>query len=101
MKLVPTRESVSTIRTADGEVMNGPKTKPLPKTIVKVQLPLVHSTEIPLALIYNKDRSVFCQVAVTEPLIARMGRKAKAYFNAMIDSRGNIEIDDRAPDQDW
>lgn len=68
--------------------------------IVKVQLPLSTNLEVPEALIYNQDRSILCQLPVSDDLKKSMGGAAKQYFFAEL--RGTIlHLDKRAPWQDW
>lgn len=65
--------------------------------IVKVQLPLAGAD---MALIYNEDRSVMLHVPVTAPLRSRMKGRPKRFFHANVE-RGELEIGDAAPWQEW
>ena len=68
--------------------------------IVKIQIPLFSNKNNPPALVYNKDRSLYEYIEVTEELKKRMNGNAKAYFSV----RGNgkpLEIVGRVEDQSW
>lgn len=68
--------------------------------IVKVQVPLATSEEVPAALLYNKDRHVQAMVPVTDELLASMaGEKKKFFYARMVGTI--INIDGEAPCQDW
>lgn len=65
--------------------------------IVKVQLPIATNEKIPLALVYDKTRTIELQVPVTEIIKAKMQGTKKRYF--YMDK--NQQIQDEAPTQEW
>lgn len=68
--------------------------------IVKVQTPISTNIAPPQVLAYNKDRSVWVTFDLTDEMDTRVGPKKKAFFYARID-KGQIELLDEAPWQDW
>lgn len=68
--------------------------------IVKVQVPLLTNEPVPLALIYNKDKSYETTVPARDVAEA-MGDKKKAFFNAEIIEDGTLEIYDEVGDPQW
>lgn len=68
--------------------------------IVKVQMPMVTTEPIPMALIYNKNRDVLIyeQASILKEV---MGNRLKAFFHAHISKEGILEIGDEAEWQDW
>lgn len=106
MKLTPSAQNLAVISLdptmqGDGVTEGHVPKKQAPRTIVKVQMPLVSTEKHPRALVHNQDRSVLFQTPITDPLRARMRGKAKGYFHATIEPSGDIEISDPAPDQSW
>jgi len=65
--------------------------------IVKVQIPIITSETIKLALIYNESRSIQFQIPVTKKLIKKMQGEFKQFF--FIDTENNIT--GKAPWQSW
>ena len=68
--------------------------------IVKVQLPLFTTQEVPMALISNKAKTVLVEVRVTGPLRATLGTRAKGYFKALV-SADDIELTDPVDGPNW
>lgn len=69
--------------------------------IFKIQLPIATSAPVPLALVYNEDRSKHGQFEAGEDLIDLMDGRPKAFFFAKQRPTGEIEIDREAPWQKW
>tara|TARA_Y100000310_G_scaffold197274_1_gene197341 strand:+ start:89 stop:289 length:201 start_codon:yes stop_codon:yes gene_type:complete len=65
--------------------------------IVKIQLPL---GGLPKVLIYNEDRSVMTECTVKDVEMLFNAGEAKAYCVAEL-INGNLEIFERAEDQEW
>ncbi len=102
-KLEPLKDSISTIRLADGEIVNQPPPRQVTHTIVKIQIPLMQNLmgDTPRALMYNESRKVMMEVMLTNALRARFKKdEVKAFFHVEVSSY-NIEIGDRAPWQKW
>lgn len=70
------------------------------KMIVKVQTPLMTNENPPLALIYNKSRSLQVQVPISGYLKSKMRGRPKVFFHAKFNEK-KIEIGSEAPWQDW
>lgn len=70
------------------------------KVIIKLQLPLMSTHDEPLALIYNKDRSVEEMLPVTDDVRKLMKGRYKAFFHAEI-VNDKIVIDKEAKWQSW
>ncbi len=66
--------------------------------IFKVQRPLNGSG---LILIYNKSRSVFSQIGITQELAKFMGTSYKIYVEGYIDSQGMLQITQKVNQQRW
>lgn len=84
-----------------------PPRRTMNKTIVKVQLPIVQSTDEenpPRALVYSEDHTIMFEAVLTPALKGRFrDHEMKLYFHAEIDvdNREIVEIGDRAPVQSW
>lgn len=68
--------------------------------IVKVQLPVAQFGP-PLALIYNKDRTVHLQVPVTDHIRKKMGFSHKQFFKLEKMEAGEIKLGAKQPWQEW
>jgi hypothetical protein len=65
--------------------------------IVKIQLPLLPGD---MALAFTQDKSFVKEVAVTGPLLSRMGAYRVGYFKASIEG-GVLEVEERVEGEDW
>ena len=69
--------------------------------IIKIQRPIFTNENPPLALIYNKDRSLYFHREFDIVLqILFIDSELKVYHKATLRS-GNLIIDRRVKDQDW
>jgi hypothetical protein len=68
--------------------------------IVKVQTPLASNEREPLAMIYNKDRSVEAFVPITADIKKLMKDTPKAFFHAKMNG-DKIELLKEAVWQNW
>lgn len=71
--------------------------------IVKIQLPLVTNEKVPMALVYNEDRSFEMMLKMSDiDLIVRhcFDGKMKQYFLVQV-TGDEMSIHDVAPWQDW
>lgn len=68
--------------------------------IVKVQVPISYNTDKPLALIYNKDRSVEVYIECSKELMDRMAGELRVFFKAEI-VMGQIVLLEKVPDWSW
>lgn len=69
--------------------------------IVKVQVSLVTSHHQKRVLIYNEDRSVQLEGALTEDLAMLTAGRPKSYFEATLDKKGKLEFLKEVGQQDW
>lgn len=67
--------------------------------IVKVQKPLATNTT-PMALVYNKNRSVLGLVPWTKELEKQFGKDDKQYWVAT-EHNGTIELVELTKEQEW
>ncbi len=70
------------------------------REIFKVQVPVVTTEPVPLALIYNQARTVEFLTPVTPDLETRMQGRLKAFFYGA-EVAGIFAWGDEAPWQDW
>lgn len=68
--------------------------------IVKVQMPLASSMEVPKILIYNKKKDVWFQFEPTREWEKKMAGRPKAFFYAKLVGT-IIEVAGPAPWQEW
>ena len=81
-----------------------PQPREMKRCIVKIQLPIHPPMDLDApALLYNEDRSVMQEVAVTGPLRARFrpGEFRAYFFVGISEDDVEMEIGDRAPTQKW
>jgi hypothetical protein len=69
--------------------------------IVKIQLPLVSTEPVPLALVYNEDRSYQVQIPVTAEIKKRMGEDVKAFFELHVGPGFETYIGKRVAWRSW
>ena len=69
--------------------------------VFKIQVPLHSSEENPPLLVYNRSRSIYFQLSVTEELRALTAGKAKIYVLGYIDENQIFQIIHRIKDQRW
>jgi hypothetical protein len=69
--------------------------------IVKLQLPLVTTEPVPLALIYNEDRSYQVQVPVTAEIKRKMKGDVKAFFELHIGPGYEAILGKRVACREW
>lgn len=73
---------------------------PLPRFIVKVQLPVVTSDPQPKCLVYDQSRRIEREFPATRALRKTMGGSLKRYFYAHL-MDGELPLEGRAPEQTW
>lgn len=66
--------------------------------IFKVQKPINTSGPV---LIYNKSRSIFSQIAITQEIAKYMGTDFKIYVRGHVDDDGILQIEEKVPNQRW
>lgn len=72
------------------------------KQIVKIQIPLSYNHDEPMALIYNKSRSVETLMPIDEALMTAMDGDFKAFFEAILpEKRGHVRLLKRVKDPGW
>lgn len=71
------------------------------KFVVKVQISIMTSEEMPQILIYNDDRTVEYMGDASQDMIEIMGGEVKKFYYAHLDERHQINIDGPAPYQEW
>lgn len=69
--------------------------------IVKVQVSLATSHRQKRVLIYNEDRSVQWEGALTEEIAMITLGRPKSYFEAILHKDGKLEFMEKVEDQDW
>lgn len=71
--------------------------------IVKVQLSLSTTAGARQMLVYNQDRSVQFEGDAPPDIVAKMGDRPKAFFEAALGKVGELVIypDHQHPDQGW
>ncbi len=70
--------------------------------IFKVQRPMSQSSGLEeLALVYNKSRSQYGQLPMTQELKDLMGKDYKIYVTGKIAKDGTLQIKEKAPSQRW
>lgn len=71
------------------------------KDVFKVQVPLVTNHK-PLALVYNKDRSIQSQIPIDKTIKKLMGNDLKLFFHGTYDDKTEeLTLGKRAPWQEW
>lgn len=68
--------------------------------VVKVQLSLESNQRNPPMLIYNQDRSIFCEFPVEDRLAKELEDTCKGFYYAKV-VNGILHIGEPAPWQDW
>lgn len=69
--------------------------------VFKIQVPLHSSEENPPLLVYNRSRSVYFQLDMTDELRALTTGKAKIYVLGYIDGNQIFQIMNKVKDQRW
>jgi len=72
-----------------------------PVFVVKVQLSLATNHAKQQVLVYNEDRTVYWQDTAGKDIIETMAGRQKAYFVAVRNAKGVIEIGEETEEQDW
>lgn len=70
------------------------------RIIVKIQVPLETNDPDPKALVYNEARSVDFAMPINKQLLGKMSGAKKQFFYANLE-KGILDIDRKAPWQDW
>lgn len=68
--------------------------------VVKIQVPLDTNEEVPMALIYNRDRSLNFQHPASDFGDLFINGKVKGYFKASF-IRGQLSIHEEIATQEW
>ena len=68
--------------------------------IVKVQRPLNASDDMPMAMVYNKDRTYTVMPPMEDVKHLFPNGEAKVYCKVKVDD-GTIEFGERVEDQNW
>lgn len=69
--------------------------------VFKIQVPLHSSKENPPLLIYNRNRSIFFQMGITEGLQELIGDDSKIYVLGYIDGNNVFQIIRKVESQRW
>lgn len=69
--------------------------------VFKIQVPLHSSEENPPLLVYNRSRSIYFQLGVTDELRALIAGKAKVYVLGYIGEKQIFQIIRKIKDQRW
>lgn len=69
--------------------------------VFKIQVPLHSSEENPPLLVYNRSRSIYFQLGMTDELRALTVGKAKIYVLGYIDKNQIFQIINQVKDQRW
>lgn len=69
--------------------------------VFKIQVPLFSSEENPQLLVYNRSRSIYFQLDMTDDLKGLIGEKAKIYVLGYIDEKQVFQIVHKVKDQRW
>jgi hypothetical protein len=69
--------------------------------IVKVQVPLASSETNAPALVYDEARSFNLYFACTPELMERLNGRPKAYFEAKLNEKQELELGQEVPMQRW
>lgn len=69
--------------------------------VFKIQVPLHSSEENPPLLVYNRSRSIYFQLGMTDELRALTAGKAKVYVLGYIDENQIFQIINKVKDQRW
>lgn len=70
------------------------------RQIFKVQLPLVTNEPEPMALVYNRNKSFYTNVPITDDLLLQMQGQFKLFFYGTHDDT-DVNLDAIAPWQEW
>lgn len=68
--------------------------------IFKVQRPIGGSSLEPI-LVYNRNRSVFGQMPMTQEIAKYMGSEYKIYVRGYIDKDGILQVEEKVSSQRW
>lgn len=69
--------------------------------VFKIQVPLHSSEENPPLLVYNRSRSIYFQLDMTDELRKLTAGKAKIYVLGYIDEKQIFQIEHKMRDQRW
>lgn len=75
--------------------------KPDKSEVFKIQRPMASSFSTSLILIYNKSRSVYAQIPMTQEIAKMMGTDYKIYVKGHVDSAGILQIEEKVSPQKW
>lgn len=68
--------------------------------VVKIQLPISTTEEIPQMLVYNEDKSIYIMTPVQERYAKELKQSYKGYYEAVV-TGDVIDIGKRVEDQPW
>lgn len=69
--------------------------------IVKVQLSLASSNGVRNVLVYDEKGEVLLESFAPPTILWLMGKRDRAFFEATINSRGEIALGKMVKEQDW
>jgi hypothetical protein len=69
--------------------------------IVKVQIAIAGNAPKPMALIYNKGRSIMYETEASSEILKLMAGEVKKYFNASPVGDGKVKLESEANTQPW
>lgn len=75
--------------------------KPDKSEVFKIQRPMASSFSTSLILIYNKSRSVYAQIPMTQEIAKMMGTGYKIYVKGHVDNAGILQIEEKVSPQKW
>lgn len=77
------------------------KRNPQETQIFKVQRPICSSENDTPILIYNKDRSIYHQMPISQEMAKFIGTSYKIYVKGYINSEGILQIVEKVGNQPW
>ena len=77
------------------------KKRPQEVQIFKVQRPICSSESNAPILIYNKDRSIYYQMPISQEIAKFMGTSYRIYIKGYINNDGILQIIEKVGNQPW
>lgn len=68
--------------------------------VVKIQLPISITEEIPQMLVYNEDKSIYIMTPVQDRYAKELKQSYKGYYEAVV-TGDVVDIGKRVEDQPW
>lgn len=71
------------------------------KEVFKIQRPIINHKPSQVILIYNKRKSVYGEITITQEIAKLMGTEMKIYVKGYVDSQGIFQIEEKVTPKRW